>query len=163
MNPFVIDAFEFCRLKERREADVAVAELPRLASDLLNKTGSLHWALEGGNSKLEHAHLTLSVSGEVQLMCQRCLAPYSFKMHSKSILVLAKNDEEADEIDTLLDDETLDVIVGSRAMNVTDLIEDEALLAMPLSPKHDICPDPEVSDAFKNKKESPFSVLKNLQ
>jgi uncharacterized protein len=44
------------------------------------------------------------------------------------------------------------------------MIEDEALLALPLSPKHDVCPDPSDFAAAKSgKADSPFAVLKNLK
>lgn len=163
MNPLVIDAFELCRLNERRAGEIAVVDLPRLTADCANASGVLQWALVGSVNKLDYSQLTLSVSGIVQLMCQRCLVPYAFQVQSESVLILAKNEAHADEIDGLLDDESIDVIVGNKALNIFDLIEDEALLALPFSPKHDVCPDPAVLDAFKDKKESPFSVIKNLK
>jgi uncharacterized protein len=85
--------------------------------------------------------MTLSVSGTVQLVCQRCLAPFGYTIDSSTVLVLGKDDEEADEIEEVLDDETIDVIVGSRSCDMMDLLEDEALLALPQAPKHDVCPD----------------------
>jgi uncharacterized protein len=58
----------------------------------------------------------------------------------------------------------VDVIVGSRSLDILALVEDEALLALPLAPKHEVCPDQSVQDlAGESKKESPFSVLKNLK
>ncbi|MES2932535.1 MAG: YceD family protein [Pseudomonadota bacterium] len=163
MNAFVIDVFEFSRVKERREGSVAVAEFSRLSEDCADNSGTLHWLLEGGTSKLGYPQLTLSVTGVVQLMCQRCLTSYAFNVAAKSLLILAKNDESADEIDALMDDDTIDVIVGTKEFNITDLIEDEALLALPLSPRHEVCPDPAVLDAFQSKKESPFSALKDMK
>jgi uncharacterized protein len=164
MNAFVIDAFEFCRLKERREADIAVADLPRLAADVVDKTGLVHWSLQGDNDKMGHPKLTLSVAGRVQLMCQRCLKPFAFDMASESILILAKNEESIEGIEAVLDDDAIDVIVGTDRLDVAELIEDEALLAIPLSPKHDVCPDQAALDALKDtQKPSPFAILKKLK
>ncbi|MGZ3236731.1 MAG: YceD family protein [Burkholderiaceae bacterium] len=165
MNAFVIDAFEFCRLRERRNGDVPVAELPRLASETVDKSGMIHWSLESGADTLGRPMLLLSVSGSVQVMCQRCLSPLVFKIDSIASLILAKDEASADEIDaTLNEDDTFDVIVGSKTLNVADLIEDEALLTIPFSPKHEVCPDQlakaDVQDA---KKVSPFDVLKSLK
>ena len=163
MNAFVIDVFEFSRVKERREGTVAVAQFGRLSDDCADNSGTLHWLLEGGANKLGYPQLILSVSGVVQLMCQRCLTAYTFPIAAKSVLVLATDEGSADEIDMILEDETIDVIVGAKEFNIADLIEDEALLALPLSPKHVICPDPAVLDAFQSKKESPFSALKDMK
>lgn len=164
MSAFVIDAFDFSRLKERREGDVLVADLARLSAESVNKSASLHWTLQGGADSLNHPQLILSVSGSIELMCQRCMTPLKFAVESESILILAKTDERADEIDALLDDDNVDVIVGSKALNVMELVEDEALLAIPLAPKHDVCPDnAALDDLMGAKKSSPFAVLKGLK
>ncbi|HYD97636.1 MAG TPA: DUF177 domain-containing protein [Noviherbaspirillum sp.] len=164
MNAFVIDAFEFCRLKERREGEVAVADLPRLADESVDRKGMLAWTLHGGNNRQGHPQLSLSVSGSLHLMCQRCLAPFEFKIASDATLVLAQDEGSADEIDALLADESVEVIVGSHEFDIGQVIEDEALLAIPLSPKHDVCPDlPAVKPAPEDEKVSPFAVLKKLK
>jgi uncharacterized protein len=130
----------------------------------VNKSASLHWSLQGGADSLNHPQLILSVSGAIELMCQRCMTPLKFAVESESVLILAKTDERADEIDALLADDTVDVIVASKTLNIMELIEDEALLAMPLAPKHDICPDnASLDDLMGTKKASPFAVLKGLK
>ncbi|MFC7516564.1 YceD family protein [Herbaspirillum sp. GCM10030257] len=164
MNAYVIDAFEFCRVKEHRDGELKVAELPRLAEEAVDQTGLVRWALKGGTNMHGHPQLNLSVTGSVKLMCQRCLAPFEFMIESDSVLVLAPDEGSADEIDTLLADEEVEVIVGSRTFDIRQLIEDEALLTIPLSPKHETCPDQLVLEPEKEvEKVSPFAVLKNLK
>lgn len=163
MNAFVIDAFEFCRLKERRQGEISVANSVRLSGECIDKSAVLSWLIEGGTSSLGFAQLTLSVSGPVALLCQRCLTPCVFDIASESTLILAKDDVHADEIEAMLDDDTIDVIVGSKALDILALVEDEALLAMPLSAKHEVCPDLAALDALNGaRKISPFDVLKRL-
>ncbi|HJV87023.1 MAG TPA: YceD family protein [Noviherbaspirillum sp.] len=160
----MIDAFEFCRLKERREGEIAIADLPRLADESADRAGSVSWELQGGVDERGHAQLILSVKGAINLMCQRCLTPFSFEIASESILVLASDEASADEIDAQLADEAVEVIVGSRNFNITQLVEDDVLLAIPSSPKHEVCPDHVMPTAEKAvEKESPFAVLKNLK
>jgi uncharacterized protein len=164
MNTFVIDGFEFCRFNERREGEIAVADLPRLAQETVDQSGIVRWSLQGDQGRLGYPKLTLSVSGTVQLMCQRCLTPFAFTIASDSGLVLAKDEESIDGIEALLADDAIDVVAGSSTMNIAELIEDEALLAIPQSPKHEVCPDQATLDALKNaKKVSPFAVLKNIK
>ncbi len=163
MTAFVIDAFEFARQKEHRTGQIAVADLPRLAKESPNSPGLLHWALAGGNGRLGNPQLVLSVSAAVQLVCQRCLMPFPLEIVSESLLILAKDDADADKIEEMLDDDEIEVIVGSREMNLLDLIEDEALLALPLSPKHEVCPDASRLEVQKSGKPSPFAALKDLK
>jgi uncharacterized protein len=164
MKTSLIDIFEFCRLKERREGESAVADLTRLAAETTDGVGMLRWSLQGGSNKLGYSQLALAVAGSVNLKCQRCLTAFEFPIESESTLVVAADERSADELDELVEDEAIEVVVGSREFNFAQLIEDEALLALPLAPKHAICPDGAALDALKTvKKESPFSVLKNLK
>ncbi|MBC7490111.1 MAG: DUF177 domain-containing protein [Glaciimonas sp.] len=164
MSAFVIDAFEFSRLKERREGAIPVNDLTRLIEELADPSGILSWKLTGSANQSGHAQLMLAVNGSLQIMCQRCLTPFVFDIDSESLLILAKDEVVADEIDALLDDDQIDVIVGTKALDIIQLVEDEVLLSMPLSPKHLVCCETSAHEALKSvKKESPFAMLKNLK
>jgi uncharacterized protein len=163
MSAFVIDAFEFCRSNGHRDGVTAVANMSRLSQDCADQSGEIAWAVDGGQTREGYPSLTLSVEGTVQLVCQRCLNPFAYAMQSSTMLVLGKDDADADDIEAALDDESIDVIVGSRSCDVRDLIEDEALLALPQVPKHEVCPDTRLLDAIKSEKPSPFAGLKNLK
>jgi uncharacterized protein len=163
MSAFVIDAFEFCRSNGYREGVTPVAEMTRLAADCADPSGEIRWSIQGGTTPQGYPSMTLSVAGTVQLACQRCLAPFSYEIDSSTMLVLGRDDEQADEIEALLDDESIDVIVGSNCCDIRDLLEDEALLALPQAPKHEVCPDTRLLDSLKSEKLSPFAGLKNLK
>ncbi|HEY6773655.1 MAG TPA: YceD family protein [Oxalicibacterium sp.] len=164
MTAFAIDVFEFCRLGERREGEVSVVDLPRLAAECIDAHASLRWTLQGGANSFGHPQLTMMVAGNVRLVCQRCMTALEHEIASEQVLVLARNEEQADEIEELLGDESIDVIVGAKSMNILDLVEDEALLSLPLSSRHEVCPNGAVQDAAGNvRKPSPFDVLKGLK
>ena len=163
IDAFVIDAIEFCRQKQERSGEAAVADLPRLSAELLDASGVLQWSVRGGAQAQGHAGMTVHVAGPVHLRCQRCLGPLEFAIDSESVLILADDEAAADALEEQLDDESIDVVVGSRTMDMAIVIEDEALLALPLSPRHEVCPDPSALEAVKrDKPASPFAVLKNL-
>ena len=164
MIAIAIDAFDFGRSKEQREGDVLVSQLPRLLAECVDGEGSLHWRLRGGTHESGHPQLTLQVDGSINVICQRCLKPFMFGIESESALVLAHDDAQADQIEAMLEDEDIDVIVGSKTLNMADLIEDEALLAIPQAPKHAHCIDQiAVADEIIVIKPSPFAVLKNIK
>lgn len=160
----MIDPFKFSRQSEYLEGETAIAELPRVAEFAQDTKGAIAWSLQGGKHKLGYPQLTLKVSGAVNLLCQRCLKPLSVDIDSESVLVLTKDEGSADEIEAQLDDESIDVIPVPEEINALDLVEDEALLALPIAPKHDVCPDQAaLADPVKSEKPSPFAVLKNLK
>lgn len=167
MSAFVIDAFEFCRNSGHREGVTPVTEMKRLAAECADgsgeTSGEIRWAIDGSLTKQGYPAMTLSVAGPVKLVCQRCLSPFEYEIDSSTMLVLGKDDEDADAIEEILDDETIDVIVGSRECDIRQLLEDEALLALPQAPKHEVCPDTQLLDALKTEKVSPFAALKNLK
>src|SRR6478672_7042477 len=129
MDAFVIDAFDFCRQKLERAGETALADMQRLTAELTDAQGSLRWAVQGGSDGKGHPKLTLQVSGPVHLRCQRCLQPFEFAIDSSSVLILAQDEASADALEQQLDDDSLDVIPGSRTMDMAVMIEDEALLA----------------------------------
>jgi uncharacterized protein len=163
MSAFVIDAFEFCRTGGYREGVTPVTEMTRLAADCANASGEIAWSIQGGVTPQGYPTMTLSVAGTVQLVCQRCLAPFDYRIDSSTQLVLGRDDEEADGMEEVLDDESIDVIVGSHTADIRELLEDEALLALPQAPKHEVCPDTMLLDTLKSEKVSPFAGLKNLK
>ena len=163
MSAFVIDAFEFCRTGGYREGVTPLTEMRRLAADCANDSGEISGSIQGGVTPQDYPTMTLSVQGTVQLVCQRCLAPFDYHIDSSTQLVLGRDDEEADGMEEVLDDESIDVIVGSHTADIRELLEDEALLALPQSPKHAVCPSTPLLDSLKSEKVSPFAGLKNLK
>ncbi|HEY5800447.1 MAG TPA: YceD family protein [Burkholderiaceae bacterium] len=163
MSALVIDGFAFGRAKDQREGDFEVANLKRLQQDCADNSGTLHWTVTGSTHNMGYPQLILAVTGTVQLMCQRCLTPFAFGIDSETVLLLAQDDASADELESIIDDDSIDVVVGTRTMNILDLIEDEALLALPQSPRHDVCPGNTLPGGDQDKKELPFSVLKGLK
>lgn len=163
MSAFVIDAFEFCRTSGYREGVTPLTEMSRLAADCANASGEIAWSIQGGATPQGYPTMTVAVTGPVQLVCQRCLAPFDYQIDSATQLVLGRDDEEADQFEQILDDENIDVIVGSHAADIRELLEDEALLALPQAPKHEVCPGTTLLDTLQSEKVSPFAGLKSLK
>lgn len=166
MKPVEVDVFEFCRRKETLQGEVAVADLPRLVTETVDASGILTWSVQGGHDMRGNATLDLQVEGRVQLQCQRCLLAMPFKIESAAAIVVAADEATADVLDEQLADEPVEVVVGSQAMNLLVLIEDEALLALPPAPRHEACEPqarPAAEEPAAGKKESPFAVLGKLK
>jgi uncharacterized protein len=162
MTAQTVDSFEFCRLGEQASGSTPVTGFTRLSGELADARGEIRWHFEGGRHPQGLPQLMMLVEGEVTLVCQRCLLPFIHRIASETTLVLARDEAEADELERRLDDESLDVIAVSTVLDLSQLVEDDALLSLPLSPRHEVCPD----DAPKvdiDKPESPFAVLRKLK
>ena len=158
-----IDVFEFCRRAQQLEGSAAVADFSRLTAELADKRGNLRWSVKGGQHASGKPQLLVQVDGEVHLMCQRCLTAYALPVASESVLVATRDDAEADQTEILLNDDSIDVIVVTEPLDLLAVVEDEVLLALPVSPRHAVCPDGAALAAVNDKAESPFAVLKKLK
>lgn len=162
MSAQIVDSFEFCRTGAQVAGTTPVAEFKRLCADLADSSGELQWSFQGGSHAGGDPQLVIQVSGAVRLICQRCLTPFTQSIQTRSTMVLATNEVQADEIDARIDNDNIDVIVGSRTMDLMVLVEDDALLSLSLSPRHETCPGvaPQGTD---DKEESPFAALRQMK
>lgn len=90
----------------------------------------------GGEDEL---WLNLQADTSVWLACQRCLQPMAERLQLSHRIRFVKGEAQAEALDAELDD---DVLALSRSLDVRELIEDELLLALPLVPRHPVCPAP---------------------
>jgi uncharacterized protein len=150
VNPQELDVFEFARSGRQAAGCVRVVQMPRMLAevpvDAPERDAVFTWQAEGSTqaelqddgSEAAQPYLRLAVHGAAWLECQRCLAPYEQAFDIDATYRLVLTEEEADEYP--LDDDELEVIVGSRQFNLVELIEEELLLSVPLVPKHEVCP-----------------------
>ncbi len=163
MNGKTMDLFKFCLDAEEASGSFPIQDFTRLSAELVDSEGDLVWNMLGGRHQIGVPELRLHVQAQVKLICQRCLTPHIETLDSVSTLVLAKTEEQADELEERLDDDSIDVIVVSPEQDISVLLEDEALLALPVSPRHATCPDGFKPEIVNEKAISPFAALKKLK
>lgn len=155
----VIDSLEFARSGEELSGEVSVAELTRLADALFDTDGHLRYRVRGGYDRHERPRLTLTVDGEINLTCQRCLDSLLYPIAVKSSLLLLTPDKSAQTGG--IDD--LDGVPADAHTDVCALVEDEVLLAVPFAARH---PEGQCAAAVKTangRAASPFAVLASLK
>jgi len=155
-RPF-IDSVDFARNGKELRGETGLAELPRLADMLAGPEGKLTYIVRGyrdGDSDM----LEVSLHGECQLRCQRCLGEMRYPVDLVSRLLLLPGDK----LDEVEDDDEVDAIEAETRLDVLALIEDELLLGMPFAPRH---PEGECAPATNDsqQKANPFAVLAGLK
>ncbi|HYM48762.1 MAG TPA: YceD family protein [Burkholderiaceae bacterium] len=158
-----IDSFEIARSRQRIEGEVAVARLPRLVEFLAAADGALRYRIDGVIDDQGHPAADLHLTGRLRLICQRCNAPFDFELDRTTRFRFVASEEELNVLP--IEDDEIDAVVGSRTMNVHDWIEDEAILSLPLVPRHDECSPPLIvgSDPDSVAAPNPFAVLAGLR
>lgn len=155
----VIDSIEFARSAGRLERRIAIAALPRLADLAVQAADALEVSVCGSVDGERRPMLDIVVRGQVECQCQRCLAPVVVSIASHDRLLLVEPGQPWPDED--LSDDELDAIEASRTLDIGALVEEEVLLALPLSPRHETCELP-AQDASA-RCGSPFAALERIK
>jgi uncharacterized protein len=168
-----IDTNDFSRRGAELTGGALLSRLPRLLEYLTDDEGELRWQLAGekhmradGGADL---FLRLELNGEVSVPCTRCLQPVKARLGENRLFKLAVTESQAEREDRDADD--YDVLVTSDRFDVLDLIEDEAIMALPIAPRHQDCELPAdglspvdgASAEVSEPRENPFAVLSTLK
>jgi uncharacterized protein len=126
------------------------------------------WAARGESRPVRGAPqqtwLHLSAHAQLALVCQRCLGPLPTRLATERSFLFVADEAVAAELDADHED---DVLALTRSLDLRSLVEDELLLALPLVPRHDVCPEPlpmaDDADASEPERAHPFAALAALK
>ena len=111
--------------------------------------------------------LHLRVHATFPMTCQRCLAPVDVPLDVDRSFRFVADEATAEALD---DESEEDLLALSREFHLRELIEDELLMALPVVPRHEVCPDPEALEssaedfeAANAEKPNPFAALASLR
>lgn len=130
---FVIDPIEFVNNASVHRDKIALRELMRLRDVLFSDEGALDYQIRGHVDSNGRPSLNLSIKGDVSLICQRCLNSLVHEVAIENDLYLAKNNAEFDRVN---ENNSIDAILAVPELDVIDLIEEEIILSLPISPSH---------------------------
>lgn len=164
-----IDLMDVVRLSQRLEGVEPLESFGRLMEDLPKQTETteVKWSLQGHQKAHGPALVTLRVSANPQLQCQRCLGLFHYAVDNDvelevvtSAKALDADVSESGEIDN----EAYDKILANKPVDVLELVEDELILSLPYIPKHEECEHlVDLPEDNLEKKPSPFAVLEKLK
>ncbi|MCQ9326398.1 DUF177 domain-containing protein [Neisseria dentiae] len=125
-----------------------------------DKQAEVLFTLKGGQDRLGRLFLDLGVTGSVPLVCQRCMQPMPFDFNETGRIVLFGDEAGLDE--AMLSDEDLEGMVAEETLDVRTLVEDQILMALPFSPRHENCGNAVIEEVNRDKP-NPFAVLAGLK
>lgn len=148
-DPRRLDMAAFAQAEGRLGGEWPLAVMPRLLQDALplaadspatvvawSARGS-HKAVTGGESEIR---LRLQAHTALQMSCQRCLQPVTVLLDVRPSLRFVRGEQQAEALDEDSEDE--DVLALTATLDLQPLTEDELILALPLVPRHEHCPQP---------------------
>lgn len=156
----VIDSLAFARNKSTMNGVITVGELPRLMEATMSDVGTLSYIMTGGVNV--RPYLSLKINGDLSLLCQRCAQPFLWHLQVECLVWLAHDERELDAWDREADG-LADAMLADERFDWQAWLEEEVLLALPVSPVHpnDGCPD--LAGQGKSERPNPFAVLAALK
>lgn len=128
------DAFEVSAAGADLGGEIDARSLPRAAELLAAGAEAvpLAWRITGGRDALGRPLLSVRLDGAVPLVCQRCLQKFVATLAQQTGLLLARDEAELARLDA----EETEVVLANTTLDPRNLVEDELLLSLPLSPRH---------------------------
>ncbi len=123
-----------------------------------------HGEIRSSRGQPNQPWLHLLATARLKLECQRCLDSVDTALAIDRWFLFVSGEEAAAQTDADINE---DVLALTRALNLRDLLEDELLLALPLVPRHEVCPAPlmradDVAQASHDRL-NPFAALTALK
>ncbi len=172
-DPLHLPVEAFAQAAGELEGRWPVTELPRLADAAHGdaKPGAadtVAWRLRGESRAVRNGTpqtwLHVDARCALSLVCQRCLGPVPADVQAQRSFLFVADETAAAALDAEVED---DVLVLTRSLDARELVEDELLLALPLVPRHAVCPDPlplpAGDEAAAEERPNPFAVLSALK
>lgn len=135
-----INQARFDSLKLVQEMQVLAGAMPvagfaRLRDSVLGGEGALEYRVQGAQDRQQRPLLKLQVRGTLRLQCQRCLDGFDCTIDIDTAVRLVAPETLDSEYDD--DPDAPDCVAASTAFDLSELIEDEVLLALPAYPRHE--------------------------
>ena len=153
------------------EGTVSPEDLPRLADSGIAIVDSGSAAFDFRRDEEARYVVAVCIEAKVVMQCQRCLSDMDVLVKSASLMACVWNDKEAAVLPA-----TYEPLLVDDTADLSDIVEEEILLAIPVSPIHEKeCKSAEQRAALEtdteepaaveetDERDSPFAVLKRLK
>lgn len=155
------DPFGFARAAGQQGGQAAISVMSRLQDRLADNEGSVSYIVRGGHDQRERPQLELEIAGKLRLHCARCMAPLDYALALRSRVLMAQTGAAPQDDD---DPEAPEWIEVGQELDLLELVEDEILLGLPLSVRHDQgkCSSGDAGGHDEKTTDSPFARLATL-
>jgi uncharacterized protein len=143
-DPRRLDVARAAREGYTAEGAWPLAGFDRLREGDAVPEGDVHWSARAGARPRAGAapeiRLWLAARAQVERTCQRCLQSMQLPLEVERQFLFVANEDLAAELDA--DNDQEDVLELTPRLDLHALVEEELLLALPIVPRHETCPQP---------------------
>lgn len=130
--PEFIEPYRLAESKRILTGELPIVRMSRLVSLLLDDAGSVHVNLNFGVDEIGQANVTGDVTTTVTMQCQRCMESMGVEVNAKVSLAFVRSEKQAQDLPSYYEP-----LVVEEETSLSDLVEDEIILALPTVPLHE--------------------------
>jgi len=165
--PDFIDPIRLAKRGEYLAGQMDLRGMDRLLSMLVSGQGMLDVQLAFDIDDAGIRNIRGQIQTDVTVTCQRCLKPMDYALEADVMLGIIKHRDQADKLPDCYEP----LLIEMDEVSLRDIVEDELILAMPVTPMHDKdeCQSiaaytrQDTDTADKAKRKNPFAVLADLK
>lgn len=131
-----VNVFEAARTGRSVQGELPLAAFARLGPTLLG-AGTVRYAFDCARDDRGRPSAQLTFEAVVVLRCDRCNGPVRLPLNGAAWFYFVRTEDELARIP--VDESDEEPLIGSERFDLHALIEDELILALPISPKHEDC------------------------
>jgi uncharacterized protein len=136
--PAAIDVFALAVARGVVRGRLALAALHRAPDALLAHEGSIDVTWTGGPDAQRRPAGVLHMAGDLTLRCDRCQGALAWRLDESRPFWFVRTEAELARLP--VDESPDEPLLGSARFDLAELVEDELILSVPLSPRHAACP-----------------------
>jgi len=158
-----IDVFDLARQRGIVEGRLAFGAARRLRASLRDAAGGIEYRLQGFVDERGRPAARLHLRGDLPLTCDHCGRAMNLQLDHEATFYFLRDESELAAL-PVVPDEDAEPLLGSSAFDVSTLVEDEAILCIPVSPRHAECaPSTEAPESSTSEtRTNPFAKLPGL-
>jgi uncharacterized protein len=152
-----VDVFELARNGGSVEGEFEAADLPRLASLLTAPMGRIRFRFQGRIDEEGRSAANLRIEGRVGLRCDLCGERFEWTLDETDGFFFVDDEAHLGALPiTVEGDEPL---LADRQFDLQELIEEQTILALPISPRHAACASRARGAEAEHSANQPFAAL----
>ena len=170
--PLEVDPFRLATKEEQLKGAIPLKQMKRLVSSLCSDEGDVLIDVVFSLDLNRVVLLSGTIQADIKLICQRCMEEMDLPVKLDFQIAFARSEAEMER----LPEEYEVTLIEDTPIMLSDLIEDEILLALPSIPKHldERCSPDYVAEDWNSqqanetntenvKQDNPFDVLASLK
>jgi len=156
-----VDVLELAREGGSVEGEVEAADLARLSQMLTAPMGRIHYRLDGRIDDRGRSAADLRIEAHIGLNCDLCGERLDWAVDESARFFFVDDEAQLGTLPITADGD--EPLLASRRFNLLDLVEEQTILGLPISPRHPACERRARAEQPEDDARRPFAVLASLK